>query len=99
MIITVYGNELCHYGLITDEEDDLYGMFTVFVPDKYVRAWYENHKEDFNRETKTELGKYADCTFENWLNNVYTCDDFWDFFNWTHEKYCWLPAKETIEPY
>lgn len=100
MILTVYGDELRDFGLISKEDVEEYSMFNVVdVPDDYVFLWYVKNQDDFDTETEYELGENADCTFENWINNVYVCDDFDGFFTFTNESYGWLPNVNNIMVY
>ena len=58
MILTVYGDELRDYGLISKEDVEFYSMFNVVdVPDDYVFLWYMKNQDVFDTETRYELGK------------------------------------------
>lgn len=79
MIVTVYADDT---GLFTEEECNFNNMVDLVVPGWVVKEWYEKHIDDLKTDTMTELGvSEEDATFDRWVNEVCTCDDFLGFYS------------------
>ena len=73
-------------------DDIIDNVIEVEFPERLIRQWYEDNKEEFDEETKYELGKYSEVGFNIWFSSVYTADDTDGFFEYA-VKHGFTPEK------
>lgn len=73
ILMTVWADTTGQY---TEEECNFDNMCIIELPRRIVYSYYKVHEADFVAETMAELSiPKAECTFDKWVNNVYTCED------------------------
>lgn len=73
ILMTVWADTTGQY---TEEECHFDNLCIIELPRRIVYSYYKEHEADFVAETMAELSiPKAECTFDKWVNNVYTCED------------------------
>ena len=84
ILMTVYGDST---GLLSESEMNNENMVDLMFPERIVRQWYE--ETNCAEETADELGKdISECTFEEWVEEVYTCDSTDGLYDFAVERGC-----------
>lgn len=74
-------------GLYDDDEYQDDNIAEIDFPEEIVRAWYGEHKTLFDNETAEALKcTPEEATFEKWLREVCTCDDFDGICDFARER-------------
>jgi len=78
MVITVYAEDT---GLFNEKECNWDNTTTLEVPKWVLEEWYKEHEEEFKEETSewTKIPE-EEITFDNWINEGCTCNDFIEFY-------------------
>lgn len=86
--------------LFTEEEIMQENLCDLDFPEYIVRAWYEEHKADFDEDTAHELKiPLSECNFYIWFNEVSTAIDTDGLYDWAIKNYGfhakrWTPEQE-----
>ena len=94
MIMTVYADTTDIFTEEEIEETDC-NLVDLDIPENIVMAYYEQHKEDCDAETNSDIGVPLDqCTFEQWQEEVYTADSVIGLYDFAIEHGFTPPHRE-----
>lgn len=80
LLVDVYADDT---GLFTEDEYNYDNIVLLEVPRWVVEEWYKAHEKEFKEETMHELSITEDeATFDKWIKEVYTHDDFIGFYDY-----------------
>lgn len=96
ILMTVWADTTGQY---TEEECNFDNMCVIELPRRIVYSYYKEREADFVAETMAELSvPKAECTFDKWVNNVYTCEDTDGLFQYAvMNGYHWQRPDEPEE--
>ena len=66
-------------------DDIIDNVIEVEFPERLIKQWYEENKDECDDETRDNFGNNCEVGFDVWFSSVYTADDTDGFFEYAVE--------------